>query len=94
MCAPAYLCCCCCFCGFCFFCLVLGSEFFCCPLLFFGGLWVVVVSRSVSVATHVVVLYLSLKFALLREQKRLLLGFVLVSFFSWRSDKCVGLFSG
>jgi hypothetical protein len=43
------------------------------------------------VATHVVILYLSLKFALLREQKRLLLGFVLVSFLSWRGDKCVGL---
>lgn len=32
-------------------------------------------------ATHVVVLHLSLKFALLREEKRLLLGFVLVFFF-------------
>ncbi len=32
-------------------------------------------------ATHVVVIYLSLKFALLREEKRLLLGFVLVFIF-------------
>jgi hypothetical protein len=45
------------------------------------------------VATHLVVSCLSLKFALLREQKRLLLVFVLdfFFFFSWRGDKCVGL---
>ncbi len=37
---------CVCVCVFFFF--LSGSEFFCCPLLFFGGLWVVVVvSRSV-----------------------------------------------
>jgi hypothetical protein len=57
VCAPAYLCCCCfcfCFCFgvcvcVCFFFFLSGSEFFCCPLLFFGGLWVVVVVVSRSV---------------------------------------------